>query len=255
MGYISRSNAEIDTDLDRIIAKGFTSVKVYHNPLTSNTLDTCVNIVERAKAKGLHVVWTENNDNTTLTAANWSTYTAAVISDASSANNAGADEFLVGNEMSIHNNGDSMFDDGTFEGHIKDLVSDCAGNFPRIKGYEEGWWKKDTWSNSGLGSVAKIYFTLYENMADFTSHANDIWSKFGKRAIIGEWSTQSTMAESSSGESDWSTQLLNRRSVLRGIGISRYVFCYRDTGANNNNMGFGLWKYTVDEPHDIWNNW
>lgn len=254
MGYIARNDTQIDTDLDRITSKGFNSLKVYHNPLTAETLATCVNIVEKAKAKGLYVVWTENDDSTTLTTANWSTYTAAVVSDASSAAAAGADEFLVGNEISIHNNGDAMFDDGTFEGHVKTLVSDCHGNFSGTKGYEDGWWKKDTWYSSKLEGVKKMYFTLYETEADFQSRAADILAKFDSRCVIGEWSTQSTMASSASGdETTWTGLLVARKTILENINMPNYIFCFRDTGVDNNNMGFGLWKYTVDEPHDVWN--
>lgn len=253
MGYISRTDAEIDTDLTRMGQKSNKRIKIYFNPYNQANLANCKNICAKAKTAGFYVIWNENNDNTTLTDANWSTYSDLVIADAIEAEDSGADEFLVGNEISIHNNGDSGFSDGTLPIRIKQLVTDCIG-FLGTKSYQEGWWKKDDWNNAGLGSLSKIYFTIYETEADFETYVNDIFDKFGTNAIIGEWSTQLTMAVSAGGdEADWQDQLLTRQKILDEIGLTHFIFCYRDTGVNNNNMGFGLWKFTVDEANDIWN--
>lgn len=253
MGYISRTDLEIDIDLDRIASKN-RSIKVYHNPYNSNALAICKTIVQKAKAKGFYVVWTENNDTIHLTAKNWDDYASKVVADATEAQSVESDEFLVGNEISIHNDESEGFNDTNLPNRIKQLAQDCSNSFTNTISYEDGWWKKDAWYKAGLGNLSKIYFTLYENIADFEKYAKDIWDKFRTKAVIGEWSTQSVMdTVSGTDEDDWKDKLLARQKILDELGLVHFIFCYRDTGVDNNNRGFGLWKYTIDEPHDIWN--
>jgi hypothetical protein len=194
----------------------------------------------------------ENNDSQTFDQATWDSYSTLVIADAVVAESLGVDEFLVGNEVSIHNDNSADFDDTNLPAKVKTLCTACVG-FTKVKGYEEGWWKKDAWYSAGLGSVSKLYFTLYESESDFITYAKDIKLKFGTSAAIGEWSTQSDMATSGSGnEQTWADLLITRKNVLRGLDLQNYHFCFRDTGSGNNDQGFGLWKNTVDVAHLAW---
>lgn len=248
MGYISRTDAQINADLDKILHLT-NRIKVYHNPYTNagaidapTSLAICKNITTLAKAKGFYVVWNENRDSGQFTAANWSDYSDKAIADALEANGVGADEFLVGNEISIHNDSSDDYNDTNLPIKIKQLVTDCASNFSGIKGYQEGWWKKDAWNTAGLGSLSKIYFTLYEAQNNFKVYAQDIFNKFGNNSVIGEFSTATSFTNEGSNEEKWARQIANRIQILKDIGLNNaFYFDFKD-----GNGGFGITE-TGDE--------
>lgn len=252
MGYIQRSMDEVLDDLSLIKSK-FDAIHLYHNPYIPDNMPQIVFTAKKAKEAGLYVVWVENNDTTQLTEAEWGNYSSLVKQDVVWARKAGADEFLVGNEISIHNDSSSGFDDTNLPIKVKTLVNDCKQYFDGVVSYQEGWWKKDSWYNDQLENVEKIYFTLYENFSDFNSNLDDIWQKFGSRASIGEWSTQSTLDSSATDEADWANKIEQRLNVLKGLGIDHSYFCFRDTGENNNQKGFGLIRSDREFPHLAWN--
>lgn len=252
MGYIPRTYQQVYDDLVKISSK-FDKIKVYHNPYKSDDIQHIAQIVTIAKKLGLYLVWNENNDTETLTEASWGDYVDKVKIDCVVANKLRVDEFLVGNEISLHNDNSTAFDDTNLPIKIKNLVQECSPLFHGLLSYEEGWWKKDAWHNSKLSILPKIYFTLYESEVDFEAHAIDIKQKFGNRAEIGEFSTQGTFEESGQSEIGWANQVMNRFILLESLGFSFYYFCFRDTGTNNNDKGFGLWKNTIEQPHLTWN--
>lgn len=81
MGYLKRSNNEIENDLS-LVQEVTNKIKVYHNPFMNAgsvapaaSLAIVKNIVLKAKARGMYVIWTENDDSVTLTDALWNNYT------------------------------------------------------------------------------------------------------------------------------------------------------------------------------------
>lgn len=244
MGYIARTAAQVNTDLEKIstLTK---RIKIYHNPFENNDA-VAEGICKQAKTQGFYVVWVENNDTTTLTAANWSTYSDAVVADALVAHNAGADEFLVGNELSIHNDNSADFNDTNLPAKVKTLATACATNFPRTKGFQEGWWKDSAWETAGLGSLSKLYFTLYENDADFKTNAQNIKNKTNiGTPVIGEFSTSSVMSTvAGTDEELWARQIAYRVKTLQDIGFNEaWPFTFREPSAR----GFGF----MDEGDDV----
>ena len=255
MGYLGRTDAEIDSDLAQIQLVTH-KLKVYYNPFPHlsetgiDPLEIVKNIVRKAKARKMYVVWTENDDNVTLTDATWGQYAKKVIADAAEAHSVGADEFLVGNEISLHNNGDPGFNDINLPGRIKQLVIDCQTNFPGIKGYEEGWYKSESWHNATLGPLNKIYFSLYESWHNFKADLDRVVTYFGKKAEVGELSTMATKGALNDNEEEWARELMRRYDYARQKGIMTWLFAFRET----HNDGFGLFQTTPpNQPHDIWN--
>src|SRR5579859_3901730 len=177
MGYLKRTDAEITLDLQQIRTVT-DNIKVYHNPYTAKTLPLVASIVQQAKHLQMHVVWVENDDNTPLTDDNWTSYQSNVLSDAAFAYQAGADEFLVGNEISIHANHDPGFSDANLPFRIKQLAELCKRSFPGPISYEEGWYKSLSWQAAKLGPLSKIYFTLYEPWHVFKAESDHIASSF-----------------------------------------------------------------------------
>ena len=247
MGYLKRTPAEIVRDL-REIRTVTTHVKIYHNPLVPTSLALAQFIVQQAREIGLSVVWTENDDNVTLTDANWPEYARSVIADAAVAYSAGAVEFLVGNEISNHNNGDPGYNDTNLPTRIKQLANDSSGNFPGPRGYEEGWYKSPSWQAAGLGSLSHLYFTLYEPWYRFKTAFDGIASTFGTRAEIGELSTMTTQNELHYTEEEWTRELLRRYDYATQKGLVAWLFTFDDFA----NDGFGLFYADPHTPHAIW---
>ena len=251
MGYLPKTYKSVVEDI-LLIKEKFDSIKLYHNPFKVPQIIDIAQIAKIAKENGLYVVWAENNDTDTLTEENWGDYCDLVKQDGVIAKKLGVDEFLVGNEISIHNDNSVGFNDVNLPLKIKSLVEECQFTQGMIISCQEGWWKKESWETARLENLPKIHFTLYETEEDFETNAKDILNKFGKSAEIGEWSTQSTFLESATDEIDWAKKILDRRIILQKLGLNNYYFCFRDTGVDNNDKGFGLWKNTIKQPHLIW---
>ena len=247
MGYLKRTPAEIASDLGQI-RQITQNVKIYHNPYMPASLALAKSIVLQAKALHMHVVWTENDDNVTLTDANWHHYVRRVMSDAAAAESVGVDEFLVGNEISIHNNGDPGFSDIQLPMRIKQLATTCHVNFSGPIGYEDGWYKSVSWQLAGAGSLSHIYFTLYEPWYRFKVAFDGIVNAFGTRAEIGELSTMSTKGALNDDEEDWTRELLRRYDYARQKGLITWLFTFADFS----NDGFGLFQSASYQPHEIW---
>ena len=260
MGYIARSVAQIDSDLS-LIRQVTMRVKIYHNPYNTGTQALCTLICQHAKAQGMYVVWIENmeqqilTDSTTNTGATpaqypWSDYTTRVVSDASSATSAGADEFVVGNEISIHNNSDPGYSDSNLPNRIKTLVASCRSSFTGIIGYEEGWWKDQVWATQGISGVDKLYFDLYEAYNNFEVHLAFMVANFPRGMVeLGEMSTWQNYNGLNANEDDWTRDLLRRYDQVRQAGMRAYLFCFREPGNN----GYGLFQDTPPTlSHEIW---
>lgn len=261
MGYIERSDAQILSDLAKIKSIS-NKIKVYHSPYenaggvsASDSLTICKNIVSIAKSNGLYVSWVENHDDgdndlngNGSGAYSWEEYSSLVEADAAEAELVGADEFIVGNEISIHNDETaSYYDDTNLPAKIKELVVSCQSSFSGLLGYEDGWWKKDSWGNAELGVLDKIYFTLYEPWDQFKSAADDIYSIFGNTAEIGETSTTSVKSALSHDDDDWTIELMRKYDYLIGLGMAFYLFAFKEPSNNS----FGLFEGTTSEQKTV----
>ncbi len=258
MDYLWRTNQQIDSDLSQI-RQVTHKIKVYHNPFVhtyiradkthSNALEVVKNIVRRAKAQHMYVVWTENDDTLPLTDALWPDYVRNVIADAAQARSVGADEFLVGNEISNHNNGDRGYNNLSLPARIKQLVTACAANFPGAKGYEDGWYTSDSWHTAKLGPLHKIYFTLYEPWHTFKNALDQIVTTFGNSAEIGEISTMTTLHDLHDDEQAWTRDLMRRYNYAAHKHVSIWLFTFREIQDNS----FGLIQSSSPfQTHDIW---
>jgi hypothetical protein len=247
MGYLKRTPAEIARNLAQI-QQVTQNIKVYHNPFMPASLPLIKSIVQQAKVLHMRVVWTENDDTVTLTDTNWKTYADRVILDAAEAASVGVDEFLVGNEISIHNNGDPGFSDIQLPARVKQLAMDCRSNFSGPIGYEEGWYKSVSWQAATPGSLSHIYFTLYEPWYRFKVALDGIVNAFGKRAEIGELSTMSTRHLLNYNEEDWTRELLRRYDYAQQKGLITWLFTFADFATD----GFGLFQPATGQPQAIW---
>lgn len=259
MGYITRSPIGIQRDLDEI-SQITSKIKVYHSPYPigdllspASTLVVMKQIVRMARARHMYVVWTENDDRVTLTDANWSDYALRVVTDAAQAHQAGADEFLVGNEISLHNNGDPGFSDSQLPGRIRELAAACKHVFAGKIGYEDGWFKNGTWSLKTMAPLDKLYFTLYEPYHTYATALDAIVARLGAHAELGEVGAADAKQTLHDSEEDWTRDLLRRYDYARLNHIHIWLFAFRET----DNNGYGFFPLSAPavtgQPHAIWN--
>lgn len=249
MGDIVRTDAEIEADLTKILTLT-NKIKIYHNPLEDN-ISVISNIANRAKARGFYVVWNENNSTTDLTTTTFNgTYTTNVLADAAVAQSCGVDEFLISNEMSLHiQGGDDLASDANNYKIYVDALKALGTSVQAIftigpVGVQEVWGQDYKWGNNdGLGSLDKIYFTLYESDAQFNSSLGAIqsYNNLGTPAI-GEFCTAGTMDSSAGTDEElWARQISRRVEMLIDNDFTdAYFFTFRDTSANDNGRGFGV---------------
>lgn len=245
MGFNTTTSASILQDL--LAIQTFTNrIKIYHDPYTNNggidpttSLNACINITNIAKTLGMHVVWTVNVDNVGpyFTDANWPDYVSKVQADANVAQSLGIDTFCVGNEISLHNNGDPGFSD--LPARIKSLIA--ATTFNGTVSYEMSSNELAAWVSEGMGSVQTLYLHIYSSETSFKNIATTAWNAFGNKMQIGEFSTTIAGFETDA-HSDpdiWTQQLSRRTQILQNLGFtSAYYFEWRN-GANNS-YGLGL---------------
>jgi hypothetical protein len=243
MGYNQLTNVQILHDLQSI-KLACNKIKIYHNPYTNNggittgaSLSLCQSITQIAKSLDMNVAWVVNVDNTGgyLTDANWNDYVTKVQLDADYAEEAGADEFFVGNEIYAHNNGDPGFTD--LCGRIKSLVA--ATSFNGTISYQAISSEKNDWISSGLGDMTKLSINVYSDEASFKSIISSAYTAFGSSLEIGEFSTAYGYETVSPGDqSTWLNSLKKRVKIMNDIGIkTAYLFEWRNSSTTLYNFG------------------
>lgn len=252
IGFIVRSPEQMDADMEKIASK-YDAVKIYNDTTQQDKIRHALAACKAAKKHGLYVIFEELYTGTQLTSTTWDAWADGVINDFRFVYDFDCiDEFIVGNEMSLHVDGGSIDDYGLID-RIKLLVKECQNRSKDVLiSYQEGWWKKDAWSTKKLDHLPKIYFTLYETLSDFQQNLKDVISPFSGKAAIGEWSTQSTLTDFGGNEVDWCEELRTRQLALDSSGIDHFYFCFRDTGPDNNGKGFGLFINSDEAPHPFW---
>jgi hypothetical protein len=285
MGYISRTNTQIAADL-AAIAVVTKRLKVYFNPLPqdaggvsrASSIAKVQAIVQAAKNLGFYVVWTTNIDqgqvltDSTTNLSNpasykwkWADYAAQVTADAALAEAAGADEYLVGNEI-IGSGHYYNTDPGTsvataiytsvFPGYVSTLVDNCRAHFSGKIGLQELGTITAMWAPSGvvnLRSLDLIYYDVYEKWSNFQDKVSSLTALFGSKMVLGEISASDVLGHlshySSYTEADYTTELLRRYDYCRQQNTPFYAFTYGDPATSSD--GFGLRLFGAGY-HDVW---
>jgi hypothetical protein len=168
-----------------------------------------------------------NTEDRLLSSSNWADYSSKVVA-ASKVFNGKADEFVVGNEISLH----SSMSKSDIKIKVESLVNTCKQFFNGPVGYEAFWYEKDAWS----GYQGKLYFNLYENVASFTTNLKEMRTKF-PTANVGEWG-EDLYDESAYKDESWQkTEIQKRYDILKSNNAPVvYVFTYKEPSYS----GFGL---------------
>ena len=232
MGYNTKTEQETEQDL-RDIQILTNRVKLYRNPYTNNggiipedSLAAITMIARIAKSLGMHVTWVVNVDNEGgyLTDANWSDYVTKVQEEANTAQSLGCDEFYVGNEIYIHQNGDPGF--ASMPTRIKSLIA--ATSFNGVKSYEMVASELNQWISSGVSELEKISLNIYSSDKSFKDICTSAYNAFGSKLSIGEFSTESGYETDAKIQSVWRRRLRERCNVMKTLGITEaYYFEWR----------------------------
>ena len=222
--YITRSAGEASTDLDNI-NKITPDVKFYMNPYISGNEAWVLQLTSIAKQKGMHVVVVMNVDDRQLSNDSWGDYSNLVVNTAKDFSGK-ADEFVVGNEISLH--GIDRSDVGNL---VEPLISSVKSVFNGDVSYEAFWYEKD----SLKGYSGKLYFNMYETLDNFKANVNEMNTDFGSNANIGEFGVD--MNSVNNNESAQIAQLQQRWDIIQSTQAPvAYIFTYREPSVT----GFGL---------------
>ena len=222
--YIPRTTAQVGQDLDHI---GTISghIKLYMNPFVDANLPWIQTIAALAEQRGFYTVVNMMVDDRQLSDANWNAYADRVAS-ACAALNGKVDSILVGNEITLH----SPWTDSAIKTKVVQLMDRCDASFNGQVSYEEFWYAKEVWYGY---TQRPIYFMMYENLASFQTNMQELNSRFGANAIVGEWGEDSL--DEGVDRGDWwqREQIILRWDIIRATSTPvAYIFTYREPNWN-----------------------
>lgn len=165
MLYEFNTSEEFDSDVDTLLANGFTELRV-HIPDYQYDLDKSKEAVLRAVAKGANVIWgissnSNNNPEWTITAENWPTFRQAILDAATWAQANGVYEFQLGNEEEDHVDGTTLTGAQMIV-NMKALATEVQEIFTRGNiSYSTYWNYYDDWVITGRGDIDLIAYNAY----------------------------------------------------------------------------------------------
>jgi hypothetical protein len=224
--YVPRTTNQVSSDMDSI--KSITNyVKLYSNPMISNNQGWVDQVNTIAQNKGMYTVIVMNTEDRIIDYSNWYTYATNVINNCKFFNNK-ADEFVVGNELSLHSNIPSF----ELKTRVESLINSCKQYLSQPVSYEAFWYEKDSWN----GYNGKLYFNMYENLGSYTTNIQEMRTKF-PNANIGEFGEDLYDGNTLKDE-NWQKQEVQKRwDIVKNNNVPvAYVFSYKEPSFT----GFGL---------------
>ncbi len=226
--YISRTTTQVSSDLD--------TIKTITN--SSGNLEWVNQVNTLAKQKGMYTVLVMNTEDRTLDNSNWATYSSKVLDNCKYFNGK-VNEFVVGNEISLH----SSFSKTDIKNKVATLIGQCKSSFSNDVSYEAFWYEKDAWK----GYTGKLYFNMYENLNSFTTNVKELKASF-PGGSIGEWG-EDLKDEGVLRDENWQKQEVQRRfDVVKATNVPiAYIFTYKEPSTT----GFGLVR-NDDSKRPVW---
>lgn len=237
--YIERTTSQVGKDLDSIksVAK---YVKLYSNPYSTGNKEWAAQVAAIAKGKGLYTVIVMNTEDRTISYSSWQDYSNRVMANCEYYNGK-ANEFIVGNEISLH----SSMSKADIKKKVETLITSCKTKFSGPVSYEAFWYEKDQWK----GYTGKLYFNMYERLNSYTTNVKEMNTLFGSNAYIGEFG-EDLYDESTSRDEAWQALELKKRIDVAKATRSPviYIFAYKEPSYT----GFGLVRMD-DTKRPAWN--
>lgn len=224
--YIQKTLDEASKDFDNIL-KVTKYIKFYMNPYSDDNVEWVKQLTDLAKKKGMYVVVVINVDDRQLTPSNWQEYSDKVVNIATMFSNK-SDEFIVGNEISLH----TTMQRSELRQYIEPLITKTQPLFNGPVSYEMFWYEKDDWK----GYQGKLYFNLYETFDKFSVNSQELKKDF-RGGIVGEFGEDYHDEDKLMNET-WQTQEIQKRwDAINGTEVAvAYLFSYREPSED----GFGI---------------
>jgi hypothetical protein len=237
--YHPLSIEQVGRDFDNIKTIS-NNVKLYLNPYVNANLPWVQQVAAQAETRGMHTVVNIFADHRRLDAGNWDDYANRVV-NACSAMNGKVDEFIVGNEITLH----SSMSRTDIRDRVIVLMDRCDAVFDGQVSYEEFWYANDVWR----GTNRPIYFMMYENIGAFRNNMAELSANFGSNGYIGEWG-EDLLEDSIEHDEQWQKdQIQQRWDVIKNSPAPvAYLFTYREPSWTS----FSMLRPGTDQRRPLW---
>lgn len=253
---------------DAVIMSGFTKIRagaetyIYPDAIAHTQAATL-----RAMARGLDVTWGIGAGGTTLTAANWSTFAAAVEVAAQWAQDNGIYEFQLANEEEYHIDGTTLTTTQVIE-NLKTLATTCQGiytigdiTYSTSPDFYYNWISAGKGDIDAIGGNQYLTFGVLDydpdtDDAQFVQWLNDMVAEFGPSGFfLSEWQVSSSAtANFSANEATVASKVADLLGYIEASGVTRaYYFEYYDDSRPFGPTGFGARK-TTGEYYQLWDS-
>ena len=153
---------QFNTDVDTLLANGFTQIRVHLSPYTESGWQTLSKAaVLSAISKGADVIWGVTGGAGPLTADDWVDYRVEILAAAQWAQDNGVYEFQIGNEEEMHND-DTTLTDTQLIANLKSVATEVQAIFTNGNvSYSFGGVGINTWLTTGKGDIDILATNLY----------------------------------------------------------------------------------------------
>jgi len=221
---------------DALLANGFTELRIPSDWESWETDTATKAAVISAVAKGAHVIWYVQSGGTTLTAANWSDFSDAVLAAAQWAQDNGVYEFPLGNEEEAHVDGTTLTA-ATLITNMKTLATAVQAIFTRGNvSYACYGDFIPNWVTAGKGDIDILSSNIYMEWGEHTpiDWKGRIDALVGAFGVDGTYLTEfglntNGLPSYSTDEAVQATAITGMINYIRASGMTRALyFCYRD---------------------------
>lgn len=240
------STAQVESDLNYLVSRGITRVRIVLPLYGGPAIADCQDMVLRALAHGLYVVWgvatgvTAPNLTATIWAA-YKTYVTGTLAPWAQAN--GLSEMLLGNECDYEADGSTLTAATVRSDVLAMATSLKAGGYTGKVGYSTAavstlW---IAWNALGTVSLDTLGFNSYDTLTNFTNRCSIFVTDFGSKAYISEFGCINSGFADYNDETLWYTDVAARITAMMDASIpAGYFFCYRDGAFGVPANSFGL---------------
>jgi hypothetical protein len=232
---------QVTTDLNYLKSLGVTKIRLAFRPYDSAYMQLTKDLAIKAKSLGFYVIFGVVPGSTGYTLTTWNLYLASLPAFAQWVQDSGIDEFCFCNEPELNADGVTLLD-ATIKADLKTAavtLKSILGSKLATISTDEG--NIASWASSGIGTIDKIGFNVYNTDNNFITRVASIQTNFPTTGYVSEWSTAGGYTGSSWTEQAWADNLAYRLAIIRKYSISSaYFFCYRD-----GSFGVGTDKWAI----------
>jgi hypothetical protein len=207
------------------LANEFTETRYIPDYFNASEMAGSKAAVIAGTAMGLRFIWGVSSAGATLTAANWSDFSDAVLAAAQWAQDNGVYEFQIGNEEELHNDDDTLTD-AQLVTNLKALATDVQEIFTNGNVSYATSWDYDALVAAGRGDIDLIGLNIYRGSDVGTFNDNWKWNISWIVSIFGTDALYVTEFNLSSKDiNNYSTN-----EAVQAVGITEMIEYFKTLG-------------------------